>query len=132
MRRNKILELEAKCRRLEHEIDFLLKQHLKHEIVNTGLVDKNGVEIKTSDIVTDGILNYVIAFGRVGYNCGIGLTGFVMVTLDEFNNIKDENFETDFETGEKFFICDRRVDISKIEVIGNIYKNKYEFCGKLD
>lgn len=80
-----------------------------------GLKDKNGTKIFEGDFVKDqyGFI-HEIRFGRIGWESGVGLTGFVRVS-------KFETVEND--EGEEFYTCDRCVDLTKLEVVGNIHDN---------
>ena len=95
-----------------------------------GLRDKNGKKIFDGDIVKGEYWISVVRYGRIGYDSGAGLTGFSLqeVCCDWKSPIKVtlREMETDFDTKEKFYNCDRCLDLSEIEVIGNIHDNKLE------
>lgn len=83
----------------------------------TGLCDKNGTKIFEGDIIKyfENNSGFEIKFNRIGYDSGVGLTGFVCV--DDKRYCK----EVDYDTKEEFYICDRCVDLKQVEVIGNVF-----------
>jgi uncharacterized phage protein (TIGR01671 family) len=89
----------------------------------TGLTDKNGNRIFEGDIVRnekhdcDG----VVCFDRIGNDGGIGLNGYFIKEIDIYGDFDDQ--EIDYDTKEKFYECNRGVELEQLEVIGNIYDN---------
>ena len=81
----------------------------------TGLT-ANGKKIFEGDIILYDDSITVVRYGRIGFDSGIGLSGFAL-TFD------DDAQETDSDTGEKFYECNRNLSCKEAEVIGNIHDN---------
>ena len=94
------------------------------EFIN--LTDKNGKKIFEGDIVQceddwDRSLMFV-EFDRIGYDSGAGLTGFAF-SYTNYTNLKDFKYpKTKKRRSKNYFMdCDRNIDLSELEVIGNIH-----------
>jgi uncharacterized phage protein (TIGR01671 family) len=89
----------------------------------TGLTDKNGKRIFEGDIVRNEkhYCDGVVCFERIGNDGGIGLNGYFIKERDAFGDFEEQ--ETDYDTKEKFYECNRCIDLKQLEVIGNIHDN---------
>jgi uncharacterized phage protein (TIGR01671 family) len=89
----------------------------------TGLTDKNGKRIFEGDIVRNEkhYYNGVVCFERIGNDGGIGLNGYFIKEIDIYGDFDDQ--EIDYDTKEKFYECNRCIDLKQLEVIGNIHDN---------
>jgi uncharacterized phage protein (TIGR01671 family) len=89
----------------------------------TGMTDKNGKRIFEGDIVRNEKHYYdgVVCFDRIGNDGGIGLNGYFIKEIDIYGEFDEK--KTDYDTKEKFYECNRCIDLKQLAVIGNIHDN---------